>query len=141
MPTLQATPWSTGQPTGCPLVGAWRLIRIELRSRDGRAGPDLFRNATGRLEYLPDGRMSFELAEGAWRRTWHGSYASYLDPFAPANDRVVHRIDRASDPALVGTEEQRRVQLRGDTLAWPGTPFWAHGERWTPRLVWQRAAS
>ena len=138
MPTLQATPRASGYTHGCPLTGTWFLARVELRARDGREAPRLYRGVTGRLEYGRDGRMSFELAEGTWRRAWRGTYASYLDPFSPTNDRVVHRIDGASDPALVGSEEVRRVSLRGDQLVWPGAPVWIDEERWTPRLVWER---
>ena len=138
MPTLQAAPRPTEYRHGSPLVGTWRLVRVELRARDGSAGPPLFRGAIGRLEYGHDGRVSFELAEGSWRRAWRGTFSSYLDPFSPSNDRVIHRIDAATDPALIGTEEFRRVHLRGDTLAWPGAPVWIDEERWTPRLVWER---
>jgi hypothetical protein len=141
MPTLQAAPRASPYRHLCPLVGAWRLARVELLVRDGWAGPRLYRGVTGRLEYHPDGRMSFELAEGSWRRAWHGRYRSYLDPYSPTNDLVIHRIEGASDPGLVGTEEERRVHLRGDTLAWPGAPLLIDGQRWTPRLVWERVAS
>ena len=140
MPTLYATPPAKPYVHGCPLVGVWRLVRVELRRRESRDAPRIFPGVTGRLEYQRDGRMTFELAEGTWRRAWHGTFSSYLDPFSPSNDRVVHRIAGASDPALIGTEETRRVHLRGDTLAWPGAPLWIDDERWTPRLVWERAA-
>jgi hypothetical protein len=141
MPTLQAAPRPGAYRHAGPLVGTWRLARVELLLRNGLAGPRLYRGVTGRLEYHPDGRMSFELGEGSWRRAWQGSYSSYIDPFSPTNDRVIHRIEVASDPELVGTEEERRVRLRGDTLAWPGAPLLIDGERWTPRLVWERVAS
>jgi hypothetical protein len=141
MPTLLAAPRPTGHVHVCPLVGTWRLVRVELRLRDGTATPRLFPGVTGRLEYRADGRMSFELAEGTWSRAWRGTFSSFLDPFSSANDLVIHRIDAASDPSMVGTEEERRLHLRGDVLAWAGTPMWIDGERWTPRLVWERAAS
>jgi hypothetical protein len=139
MPTLQATPRPSAYQHACPLVGVWNLARVELLKRDGRAGPRLFRGVSGRLEYGVDGRMTFELAEGTWRRAWHGRYVSYLDPFSSANDLVIHRIDGASDPELAGTEEERRVLLRGNTLAWLGAPVWVEEERWVPRLVWERS--
>ena len=123
------------------IAGAWRLARVEMRRRDGRAGPPIFPGVMGRLEYRVDGTMSFELAEGTWRRAWRGGYSAYLDPFAPSNDAVVHRIETASDPELIGLGEARRVQLRGDTLTWPGAPVWVEGERWTPQLVWERLES
>ena len=138
MPTLQAAPRTDAYRQGCPLVGTWRLARVELLSRDGRDRPRLFAGVTGQLAYRADGRMTFELSEGSWRKAWHGRYSSYLDPFSPSNDLVLHRIDGSSDPALVGTEEERRVHLRGDTLAWCGAAVWIDEEPWTPRLVWER---
>jgi hypothetical protein len=140
MPTLLASSRPPAYQHQCPLVGAWRLARVELRLREGRASPRLYPGVSGQLDYYADGRMSFELAEGTWRRAWRGTYSSFLDPFSSANDLVLHRIESASDPALVGTEEERRVHLRCDTLAWPGAPLLIDGERWTPRLVWERVA-
>lgn len=141
MPTLLAAPRPPAYQHQCPLVGTWRLARVELRMRDGRASSRLYNGVRGQLDYGADGRMSFELAEGVWRRAWRGTYSSFLDPFSSANDLVLHRVEMASDPALIGTEEERRVHLRGNTLVWSGATVWIDGERWTPRLVWERAGS
>lgn len=140
MPTLQASPWTRQQPSACPLIGSWRLARVELRPRSARSAQRLFAGVTGQLDYWPDGRMALELADDGWRRACRGTYLSFLDAFSASNDVVVHRIESASDPALIGLEEERRVQLRGDTLTWPGAPVWIDGERWTPHLLWERIA-
>ncbi len=124
-----------------PLVGTWRLARVQLRSATGRPTPALFPAATGSLTYRSDGRMAVEVIDGpdgAPYLAFDGTYASFLDPFAPTGDHVVHRIESGSGADGPGPERSQRIQLRGDRLVWFGATARVGGEPWTAELVWER---
>jgi hypothetical protein len=124
-----------------PLVGTWRLTRVQLRSATGRSTPALFPAATGSLTYRSDGRMAVEVRDGPDGHphlAFDGTYASFLDPFAPASDHVVHRIESGSGADSAGREQSQRIQLRGDRLVWFGRTARVNGETWTAELVWER---
>jgi hypothetical protein len=137
-----------------PLVGIWRLMRVEARSGAGRRWRPAEHDAVGQLRYGPDGHMALEItalrfpdgaAEGRalaarWHLSYRGTYDSYLDPFSPDNDRVVHHVESASDPSWSGVEEERSIKLLGDVLTWHGAPIRAAGDQWTMHLVWERVA-
>jgi len=142
---------------GSPLVGIWRLVRVEARSGAGRRWRAADQDAAGQLRYGPDGHMALEimalrLPNGddvaqrervlttPWRVAYRGTYDSYLDPFSPHNDRVVHHVEYGSDPAWAGIDEERSIKLLGDVLTWRGAPVRAGGDLWTMHLVWERVA-
>src|SRR3954470_18984922 len=85
---------------GSPLVGTWRLARVQMYSASGRSSSALFPAATGTLTYRPDGRMTVRISDGQSERphlAFDGTYLSYLDPFVPTGDYVVHRIESGAD--------------------------------------------
>lgn len=143
---------------GSPLIGTWRLVRVEARSGAGRRWRPAEHDAAGLLRYGPDGRMALEITtlrsaagDGAggrdcsiaagWRVAYRGTYASYLDPFSPDNDRVVHHVESGSDPSWVGVDEERSIKLLGDVLTWRGAAVRAAGDWWTMHLIWERVAA
>jgi hypothetical protein len=124
-----------------PLVGSWRLARVQLRSATGRPTPALFPAATGSLTYRADGRMAVEVRDspdGAPYLAFDGTYISFLDPFAPTSDHVVHRVESGSGADGADRERSQRIQLRGDRLTWLGGTARVGGETWTAELVWER---
>jgi hypothetical protein len=140
---------------GSPLVGTWRLVRVEARSDAGRWWRPAEHDAAGRLRYGPDGRMALEITAarfpyadgstaggrflaGRWHLAYRGTYDSYLDPFSPDNDRVVHHVESGSDPAWQGVDDERSIKLIGDVLTWQGASVRAGGGLWTMHLVWER---
>ena len=126
-----------------PLVGTWRLARVQLRSANGRPTPALFPAATGSLTYRSDGSMAVEVRDGPSGDPYlafGGTYLSFLDPFSPTSDHVVHRIESGSADDGAGRERSQRVQLRGDRLVWVGGTARVNGETWTAELVWERVA-
>jgi hypothetical protein len=129
---------------GSPLVGIWRLARVQLRSASGRSSPALFPAATGTLTYRPDGRMTVRISDGQSERpdlAFDGTYLSFLDPFAPTADYVVHRIESGADADGAVRERTQRIALRGDRLIWLGEPTSHAGDGWTAELLWDRVTS
>ena len=125
-----------------PLVGTWRLARVQLRSATGRPTSSLFPAATGSLTYRSDGRMAVDVRDGPGGDPYlafDGTYLSFLDPFSPTGDHVVHRIESGSDDGA-GRERTQRIQLRGDRMIWFGGTARVNGETWTAELVWERVS-
>jgi hypothetical protein len=76
-----------------------------------------------------------------WRLAYRGTYDSYLDPFSPDNDRVVHHVEFGSDPSWTGVDEERPIKLLGDVLTWRGSSVRTADDWWTMHLVWERVVS
>lgn len=115
------------------LIGAWRLERFVITFADGRPPRFPFgEDARGQLIYAADGRMSAVLSRaerpllGAHRletATQVGpaakaqafdSYLSYAGRWRLEGDRVIHAVELALVPEIVGIEQVRTVRLDRD---------------------------
>ena len=137
-----------------PLIGAWRLIRYEAHAGDEVSYP-LGDDASGYIMYTPDGYMSV-LIMAAGRLNFESddilggtdeeklkaasTFLSYCGRYEFLGDRVVHKIETASYPNRVGTEQTRFIQLDGDELLLTTPPMVIHGTSRSGRLRWERAA-
>jgi Lipocalin-like domain len=133
------------------LIGAWRLESWSLVYGDGRP-PEfpLGADAKGIIMYTADGHVSATLMRGG--RIARASVteteraAAFADTFAYAgryevrDGTVVHSIDIATDPALIGLTSTRHIALEGDVLTLSGPDFQPGNVR-MQRIVWRRAAS
>ncbi|MEV6121149.1 alpha/beta fold hydrolase [Streptomyces sp. NPDC052077] len=134
----------------CPgLVGVWHLTSFTVRDQSGGViGHPMGVCPTGVLTYGADGSMSVHLGasgpavpgdgaphpegtEGLVRRR---PYLGYAGTFAHTGDRVVHRLEIASVPQWVGTEQVRAVRFDGDELTLSPPP---ENDR-TLALTWRR---
>ena len=69
-----------------------------------------------------------------------GSYMHYAGRWHVEGNEVVHVIEHALHPDLVGTRQRRRVQLRGDELELTGDErIDAAGSLRAHRVSWRRA--
>ncbi|RMH50333.1 MAG: hypothetical protein D6686_06415 [Alphaproteobacteria bacterium] len=134
------------------LEGSWRLLSWEIR-QEGRSRHPFGPDATGLLVYAADGGMSAVIA-----RAGRAPLSAAVPRQAPAAERlaafdsyfhyagtwrterrgdaivVIHRVTHSLNPALVGTEQLRHVDLDGDRL----TLRAEEGPR-LHRLSWARA--
>lgn len=119
------------------IVGSWRLIDCVRTGADGAVSHPWGKDAVGLLIYAADGHMSaaIDQPDGAGGRRML-SYCGRLECEGAEN---VHRIEIASDPALVGTVQRRRVTLAGDTMTLTASPSIAFGPGTSADLVWRRA--
>lgn len=142
--------------TPSELVGVWNLRSFTVQFSDGRPAVHPYGEAaTGRIVYTVDGFVSAVLSgrrtavggdlETARRASvsdkaaWFDSYLSYSGRWHLEDNEVVHAIDTALVPAVVGTEVRRRVTQTEDgvTLSYTRTP--ASGVVRTFILSWERA--
>src|SRR5580658_9172651 len=99
------------------IVGTWRLVKAEARDPSGRLLPAPYGGkGMGRVTFNPEGRMAAvvvdgrpELPPGIAR-----DYSSYCGNYTFDGDRLVTRVDAASDPARIGSDQVRGVRILGD---------------------------
>jgi hypothetical protein len=136
------------------LVGAWRELGREFVAADGSVKADIPR--TSQIMYSADGFMGVvntpreraSVAEKMPRMDLDGVSAeeranaafgvvAYVGRFEVKGDTVLHTIDAALNPNLVGTTQLRHVTLKGDDLTLSAPPD-AKGNSF--RIHWRRAA-
>jgi Lipocalin-like domain len=126
------------------IVGTWRLVRVSATAADGSALPTPYGGdkAMGRLVLGADGRMMAvtcdgrtELPAGEARE-----YSSYCGNYSFDGQRLVTRVDAASEPGRIGSDQVREVRFEGNfmVLRPPLRPY--GGMRQQRELYWERIA-
>lgn len=112
-------------------VGAWSLVEWRIEYPGGRVTHPFGQDAVGQLLYTADGRMSATVS--AARRPAFGianvrdaadspkadafvSYFHYAGEWRVEGDSVVHSVEFALTPDMVGTEQRRQAQFAGTSL-------------------------
>lgn len=140
------------------LVGAWRLQSyVETPVDGGEDSLPLGPEPQGLIIYTPDGYMSAQLSrpdrEGFASGDWFdgtaqeytaeaSTYIAYSGPFRvdEQTGELFHSMDVSLFPNWTGQEQQRIVELDGDTLTLSSpAPITSAGKVVTSRLVWKRA--
>ena len=129
-------------------IGTWRLVSFVSRGADGRETEDFGSAPRGYLTYDEGGRMSVQIARGDASGTagpedpgdspaYFGYFGTYsVDEKAGT---VTHRVEGASEPNLVGTEQRRFFTWQGNGLVL-GTRREPGGTDVTYVATWERLA-
>jgi hypothetical protein len=140
-----------------PLVGVWKLVRIEVKQANGTttADPDFGPHATGYISYDKTGHMSVQImnpdlpkwkdedqpsASEAIATIEHG-FSAYAGTYQvyEAEGYVVHRPELALTPNYVGQTWKRKFTLEGTLLRLTPPAFKSvSGELVDETLVWER---
>jgi len=135
------------------LVGTWQLVRWYITYEDGSVSEPLGADAEGLLVYTDDGWMSAALmatgrprlsrrnpreATLAERAAAFDSFFAYSCRWRVVGDSVEHAVTLSHNPALVGTVQVRRIQMRGRQLTLSAEEAVASGQR-VHRLQWRPA--
>ena len=113
------------------LIGTWRLERWEVERADGSVGRPLGARPQGIAIYGEDGWMSTTMTAGD-RPTLSGpnarnapeperaaafsSLLAYSCRWRVEGDAVLHLVEVAHNPAMVGTTQSRRASVEGDAM-------------------------
>lgn len=139
--------------TTVSFVGTWRMLSLETRTADGDIKYPLGRDAIGYLIYTADGYMSASLMRDGRRNHADGdrrggtveeklaaaeSYISYCGRYEVGEDRVIHHVEVADIPNLVGTSQERFFKLSHGRLSLSTPPTLFEGKQVTGHLVWER---
>jgi hypothetical protein len=126
------------------ITGTWRLVRATARDANGNAlTPPYGGYGMGRVVLTPDGRMMAVLCDG--RRDLPAGevreYSSYCGNYTFDGTRLVTRVDAASDPGRIGSDQVRDVRFEGGLMVLR-PPLRSYGD--TPQqqrdLYWERIA-
>lgn len=124
------------------IVGTWRLVSTQARSEDGKPLPAPYGpKAMGLVVFEADGRMMAVLCDG--RTSLPGNdrdYNSYAGNYAFDGRTLVTRVDAASDPSRMGTEQVRHARFEGARLILNPPPRPWRGSVQHHELVWERIA-
>jgi hypothetical protein len=140
-----------------PLVGLWRLVRIEVKHPNGTttADPDYGPHAAGYICYDQNGHMSVQImnpdlpkwqdedhptAAEALATVEHG-FSAYAGTYElhQAEGYVVHRPEIALAPNYVGQTWKRRFTVEGRLLRLTPPAFKSvSGDLLDETLVWER---
>jgi hypothetical protein len=101
------------------IVGTWRLVAAVARDEYGHPLPPPYgAKGMSRVAFGADGRMMSvvcdgrpELPSGALRE-----YSSYCGNYTFDGARLVTKVDAASDPARIGSEQARDVRFEGNRM-------------------------
>jgi hypothetical protein len=138
------------------LVGSWDLETFEVELPDGRWVFPMGADASGRLMYGADARMSatlsaaeraplcvprleaFARAPESEKAAAFDSFLSYVGRYSVEEDAVVHHVELASVPNIVGAKQRREATLERDHLI---LRYAVHGSRGTRHniLRWRRS--
>ncbi len=101
------------------IVGTWRLVRAEAFDADGKPQPAPYGGAPmGRLMLTSSGRMMAMTGDGR-RELQAGQvreYNTYAGTYTFDGKRLITRVDCCSNPAYMGTEQEREVGQEGGRM-------------------------
>jgi hypothetical protein len=140
------------------LVGAWRLLRWTIEyPATGRLTRPFGPAAEGLLVYSADGHMSATLqrpvrprlsradpntVSDAEKAAAFSGYVHYAGTWHVADGHVIHDVEFAMNPNLVGTRQVRSLALAGDVLELGAEEaLEAPGAVRRHHLAWRRAGS
>ena len=126
------------------IVGTWKLLYATSRYANGAAGPMPYGGkALGRVTFTADGRMMSVVCDGR-RELPPGvsrEYSSYCGNYTYDGERLVTRVDAASDPSRIGSDQVRGVRFEGERMVLiPPLRRTAEGEEHR-EITWERIAA
>jgi Lipocalin-like domain len=101
------------------IVGTWRLIAAAAYDGNGQRLPTPYGGkGMGRVVFNADGRMMSVVCDGRPELPLgvHREYSSYCGNYTFDGARLVTKVDAASDPGRIGSEQMRDVRFEKDRM-------------------------
>src|SRR6516225_8481662 len=126
------------------IVGTWKLAHAAARDAAGVMLPSPYGGkGIGRVTFTVDGRMMSvvcdgrpELPAGTVRE-----YSSYCGNYTFDGSRLVTRVDAASDPSRIGSDQVRGVRFVDGRMILSPPPRRGIGGEEYRELAWERIAA
>ena len=126
------------------IVGTWKLAHAAARDAAGAPLPPPYGgNGIGRVIFTAEGRMMSvvcdgrpELPAGTPRE-----YSSYCGNYTFNGTRLVTRVDAASDPSRIGSDQVRGVRFADGRMILSPPPRCTGGSEEYRELTWERIAA
>jgi len=113
------------------IVGTWKLV-------DATA-----RDAAGTARFTADGRMMSVVCDGRPELPAGVSreYSSYCGNYTFDGGRLVTRVDAASDPSRIGSDQVRGVRFEGERMILMPPPRHTGTNEEYREITWERIAA
>ena len=127
------------------IVGTWKLVAAAARDRNGNPLPAPYGGkGLGRVMFSAEGRMMAVTCDGRPEMPVGASraYSSYVGTYTFDGSRLVTRVDGASDPSRIGSDQVREVSFAADgrMILRPPPRRTEAGDEYR-ELTWQRIAA
>jgi hypothetical protein len=99
------------------IIGTWKLVAAAARDGNGNPLPAPYGGkGLGRVMFNADGRMMAVTSDGrpALPAGEGRAYSSYIGSYTCDGARLVTRVDGASDPSRIGSDQVREVEFLAD---------------------------
>lgn len=126
------------------IVGTWKLAHATARDAAGATLPVPYGGkGIGRVTFTADGRMMSVVCDGR-RELPAGTpreYSSYCGNYAFDGSRLVTRVDAASDPSRIGSDQVRGVRFEDGRMILSPPPRRGSASEEHRELSWERIAA
>jgi hypothetical protein len=126
------------------IVGTWKLVYATARDATGapRASP-CGGKALGRVTFTADGRMISVVCDGRKELPAGVSreYSSYCGNYTYDGEKLVTRVDAASDPSRIGSDHVRGVRFEGARVIFVPPPRRIGEGEEHREITWERIAA
>ena len=97
----------------------------------------------GRVTFTADGRMMSVVCDGRAELPTGASrdYSSYCGHYSFDGARLVTRVDAASDPSRIGSDQVRGVRFEGDRMILSPSPRQTGQSEEYREITWERLAA
>jgi hypothetical protein len=126
------------------IVGTWKLLHATARDSGGTARPAPYGgNPLGRVTFTADGRMMSVVCDGRKALPAGDSreYSSYCGNYTYDGQKLVTRVDAASDPSRVGSDQVRGVRFEGGRMVLIPPPRRSGEGEEHREITWERIAT
>src|ERR1700726_682155 len=126
------------------IVGTWKLLHATARDVAGAARPLPYGGkALGRLTLTADGRMMSVVCDGRTELPAgvRREYSSYCGNYTYDGERLVTRVDAASDPTRIGSDQVRGVRFEGERMVLIPPPCLTGESEEHREITWERIAA
>jgi hypothetical protein len=126
------------------IVGTWKLLHATARDAAGAARPLPYGGkALGRVTFTADGRMMSVVCDGRKELPAGVSreYSSYCGTYTYDGERLVTRVDAASDPTRIGSDQVRGVRFVGERMVLVPPPRQTGASEEHREITWERIAA
>lgn len=126
------------------IVGTWKLLHATARDAAGAARPLPYGGkALGRLTLTADGRMMSVVCDGQTELPAgvRREYSSYCGTYTYHGQRLVTRVDAASDPTRIGSDQVRGVRFEGERMVLIPPPRLTGESEEHREITWERIAA
>jgi len=126
------------------IVGTWKLVRATAKDGSGTLLPEPYGGkGIGRVTFTSDGRMQSVVFDGRKEMPPGVAryYSSYCGNYTFDGTRLVTRVDAASDPSRIGSDQVRGVRFEGELVVLTPPPRQSGGKEEYRELTWQRLSA